>query len=97
MLSSFFELLGIGGRGGVYCRYISFVQSLLSFLLSCGSFIYSEPKFSIKYVFSKFFLPAWFAFSFFNNVSYEQKVFISSNPVNCVFSLMIHGLCFLNK
>ena len=93
-------LLWAFGHGGGWCLlplHIFCAKSVNSFLLSCGSFIYSEPKFSIKYVFSKFFLPAWFAFSFFNNVSYEQKVFISSSPVNCVFSLMIHGLCFLSK
>ena len=97
MLSSFFELLGFGVCVCLLLLHIFSAKSVNAFLLSCGFFIYSEPKSSIKYVFSKFFLPAWFAFSFFNNVFYEQKIFISSSPVNCVFSLMIHGLCFLNK
>lgn len=93
------ELLWAFGHWGVclLLLHIFCAMSVNSFLLSCSSFIYSEPKSSIKYVFSKFFLPVWFAFSFFNNVSYEQKIFISSSPVKLCFSLMIHGLCFLNK
>ena len=92
-------LWAFGHWGGVclLLLHIFCAMSVNSFLLSCSSFIYSEPKSSIKYVFSKIFLPAWFTFKFFNNVFYEQKIFISSSPINCVFSLMIHGLCFLNK
>ena len=91
-------LLWAFGHWGVclLLLHIFCAMSVNSFFLSC-SFTYSEPKSSIKYVFSKFFLAAWFAFSFFNSVSYEQKIFISSSPVNCVFSLVIHGFCFLNK
>ena len=92
-------LLSAFGHCGVslLLLHIFCAMSVNSFLLSCSCFIYSEPKSSSKYVFSKFFLLAWFAFSFFNNVSCEQKIFISLSPVNCVFPLMIHGLCFLNK